>query len=338
MTSVNEITSFSTALAVELGNAYLAMLVQFFCNVINHHKRMNRNFKDGRTWNYCTRADLAGHFPFLNPTQIKHCLSKLIKMGILKVGNYNKRKGDNTQWYAFVDEVKYGISKQEEQPKEEPVEMEEPPESDEGSDKIVRGSDKFIRGSDKNVRALPQTKHRLKPPAYKVNDSDAGAQAAPLAEVVGSAAPSLTQSIKKKTSLFKGKATFSDEQRFCLEWLKTLQLDTEEDTLSWWARTYPMMRLDEVHREAVKRNPASVGAYMHKLLKKQAIVVSGRIELNAEFAKEFKAMYQWSALELHPKYALVKHGNHEIEIDFNMEHEAFKDYLFQKYDNLNRKL
>ena len=185
----------------------------------------------------------------------------------------------------------------------------------------------------------PTKNNDTKPTIQKVNDSDAGAQAAPLAEVVAPAAPSLTQKIEKpKKSLFKGKPKFSDEQRFCLEWLKTLQLDTSEDTLSWWARTYPMMRLDEVHREALKRKPDSIGAYMQMLLKKQAVVVTGRVELNKEYAKEFKEFYKWKDLEIHQKFASVVVGNQEIEIEFNMEHEAFREYLTKKYDNLNRKL
>lgn len=301
-----ETITFSVPLALELGCAFQAMLVQFMLNTICKHKRLRRNQKDGRTWNYCTRAELSAQFPILNADQIKRLLKKLVTKGILVVGNYNKKPGDNTNWYAFADEVKWGIS---------PATA--TPEENKGSDENAQGSDEFARGSDENAQALPPTYHRPTPPTYKVNDT---------------ASPSVTPSISGKKSLFKGKAKFTDEQRDTWEWLKSLNIDSSEDTLSWWARNYSLTRLDEVHREALKRKPDSIGAYMQKLLKSGSVVVTGRVELNAEFAEAFKALRNWNALEIHQKYASVNRSNHSIEIDFNMDPHQFQEYLSQKYD------
>lgn len=297
---IHETITFSVQLAVELGSSNLAMIVQFFKNTIMKHNRMGRNIFDGFTWNYCTRAELSAQFPFLSPDQVKRCLAKLLEMGILKVGNFNKRRGDNTNWYAFADEEKWGI------PKIIPT-----------SGEIAQGSDEIARGSGEIAQALPLTEHRPTPPTYKVNDG---------------ASPSLTSSINDKRSLYKGKAKYTADQMDTFEWLKSLNLDTSEATLSWWARSYTLSRLDEVHREALKRKPRSIGAYMQKLLKKAAVVVSGRVELNAEFCKLFKELRNWTSLEIHQKYASINRGNHSIEIDFNMEPEAFKDYLCQKHE------
>lgn len=118
------------------------------------------------------------------------------------------------------------------------------------------------------------------------------------------------------------------------EWLLTLQLEgTLDKTLTWWAKTYSITRLDEVYREAKKHNPKSIGAYMYMLLDNKKIVSSGRIETNRDFAKQFKEGLSWNNFEIHEKYGKILHGNAEIEIDFNMASEEFAQYLMNKYDN-----
>lgn len=147
------------------------------------------------------------------------------------------------------------------------------------------------------------------------------------------ASPSLTSSKKKGKSLFKGKDQFDPDKLACFEWLKTLGIDTTEDTLSWWAKNYTMERLQEVYQEVSKRKPKSIGAYMHKLLKSQATVATGRVEVNREYAEIFRDLKGWRALEIMQKYANIDKGNHNIEIDFNMDTEEFRNYLHEKYES-----
>jgi hypothetical protein len=70
---------------------------------------------------------------------------------------------------------------------------------------------------------------------------------------------------------------------------------------------------------------------MQKLLKKGAVVQSGRVEKNALAAQQFKDLFEWDGLEIHKKYASIKLAHHDIEIDFNMSPVDFNEYLLQKY-------
>jgi len=131
---------------------------------------------------------------------------------------------------------------------------------------------------------------------------------------------------------FQGKAKFTEEQKVAYDWLRSLGINTDDDTLSWWARTYSLERLDSVYRES--KNKSSVGAYMNTLLRKGSIVSSGRIEINKEYCEAFKFLNKWSLLEVYKKYAKVSRGSMSEEITFDMEPSMFREYLERKYESL----
>ena len=70
----SETSSFNTQLAIDLKCVELALIVQFFINTISFHKRLGRNFINGKTWNYCTRKELCAYFPYWNEHEIKRNL------------------------------------------------------------------------------------------------------------------------------------------------------------------------------------------------------------------------------------------------------------------------
>lgn len=296
-------TYFSTQLAIELKSTELAIILQFFINVITNHIRMGRNSIDGRTWNFCSQAQLVEYFPFWTEKMIRTRLEKLVKMGILITANHNKLKYDRTLWYAFKDQSKWGLDK---------IQTICPIGKMEDSDQE--------NGQTQMGGPIPSTTTPTTPFVYQVNDDI-----------------SLTPQKNKKKSLFKGKVKFSEDQLAAFDFLKSLNLDTSDDTLSWWARTYTLSRLSEVYKEAVKRKPDSLGAYMQKLLKKGAVVIAGRIEINSEFAIFYKELKKWSLFEIRQKYAIAKIDGKEIEIDFNMDPDLFRKYLEQKYTSLELK-
>lgn len=360
--AIHEHITFSVQLAIELGDANLAMLVQFFKNTIMVHQRLERNQIKGFTWNYCTRAQIAAQFPFLSLDQVKRCLNKLINMKILKVDNFNKRKGDKTNWYAFVDEEKWGIPKSQKNIKKETCK----------SNEITQRSGDFAQGSGDFAQALPLNKD-IKLHLSKVNDSDSSSLDKSLnfsKEKKGSLFKGTTQkniessayeenpkdtyskstykkifegtckesskdTYSKSTcpkGTFKGKVKYSEDQQASLDWLNTLKINADKNTLSWWARKYSRDRLEEVYRESIKRKPASLGAYMNRLLRKEATVASGRIEKNREFAKMFKEYKNWHALNIHQKYATIQINNSSCEIDFNLDSNEFERYFIEKYE------
>jgi len=191
----------------------------------------------------------------------------------------------------------------------------------------IEGQQKGRLRANKGPTKGHNQEQRNKDCRYKFTDA-----ASPSVTFSADKKKSVFPSVDTKKSAFKGNVKFSDEQLATFEWLQTLDgLDTSMDTLSWWARQYSLTRLDQVYHEAKKRKPKSLGAYMQRLLKKDAVVISGRVEVNAEFAKSFKDANSWINFEIHQKYGIIKHGNQTIEIEFNAEPVEFAKYLIQKY-------
>ena len=81
-----------------------AILIHHFQHWINHNKSLDRNEKDGRTWTYQTRKEIAAWFGYLSEDQVRRETDKLVEEGVLIKGNYNKSALDKTIWYAFVNE------------------------------------------------------------------------------------------------------------------------------------------------------------------------------------------------------------------------------------------
>lgn len=95
--------SFSTELAKKYGIEE-AILIHHFQHWITHNKKLNRNFKEGRTWSYQTQKEMAAWFPYLKLETIKYTLENLVKAGVLIRKKLNKNPIDKTWWYAFEDE------------------------------------------------------------------------------------------------------------------------------------------------------------------------------------------------------------------------------------------
>jgi hypothetical protein len=95
--------SFNVNLAKKygLGCAIVLGHIAFWIGV---NQRSNKNFKDGKTWTYQTRKDIAAAMPYFSEDQVRRYTDKLCEIGVLVKGNYNKSSIDNTIWYAFADE------------------------------------------------------------------------------------------------------------------------------------------------------------------------------------------------------------------------------------------
>jgi hypothetical protein len=98
--------SFDIHLAQEFGIEE-AIIIHHFQHWIRFNKKLERNFRDGRTWSYQTQKELQVHFPYMKLETIKYTLELLVGYGILIRENYNKNPIDKTWWYAFVDEERF---------------------------------------------------------------------------------------------------------------------------------------------------------------------------------------------------------------------------------------
>lgn len=89
-----------------------ALLIRHFQFWIMHNFERGKNYIDGKTWTYQTHQEIADHFAYLNPRQVKYALQKLIKSGIVVAKRFNKLKIDKTCWYAFKDEKAFGVDEE----------------------------------------------------------------------------------------------------------------------------------------------------------------------------------------------------------------------------------
>jgi hypothetical protein len=100
--------SFDIVLAVKYGIEE-AILIHHFQHWIRFNRLRGKNIIEERAWTFQTWKDIAAHFPYLNLDRIRRLCERLVKLGILLKGNFNKRKMDKTCWYAFVDEQSYHV-------------------------------------------------------------------------------------------------------------------------------------------------------------------------------------------------------------------------------------
>lgn len=103
--------SFDIALATELEDVNLAILIHHFQFWILINKRQGINLHEGHTWTYQTIKKITAWFPYWSTKQVERLLNKAISLNILKKGNYNKTRFDQTVWYCFVDEERFSISR-----------------------------------------------------------------------------------------------------------------------------------------------------------------------------------------------------------------------------------
>lgn len=85
-------------LAVEIGlnESIVLMQISFWIGQSN-------NLKDNTYWTFQSLRDMQKKaFPYWSIATIRRTVQNLADKGYILIGNYNSRKGDNTQWFALV--------------------------------------------------------------------------------------------------------------------------------------------------------------------------------------------------------------------------------------------
>lgn len=286
-------------------------LLKMYRHVIEKHSDEFLEF-DGKKWFYMT-MDKVEEWTGLERKEQDTAIKKLIELGLLQ----KIQKGLPSKRYFWIDQQAY-------------IDLRKEIFAQVVKQEAEKGDSKKVSRLSKRDKLDSSNGTNRNDPMEQVTKTITNTTTPFLIERVNDgASPSLTRKVDGK-SLFSGKHKLTDEQQETLHWLKAQQIDTSESTLSWWAKNYTMLRLDEVIREAKKRNPSNLGGYVNSLLRAEAVVVSGRIELNAQFAQELKDS-GWANLEIHQKYAKVMGGPSPIEIDFNMESLEFAKYIMDKF-------
>jgi hypothetical protein len=126
------------------------------------------------------------------------------------------------------------------------------------------------------------------------------------------------------------KYKLSAEQRAIFDWLKSLQIDSSDDTLSYWARIYPHQRLKDIYRWTMREPRDSTGAYMQFLLKSKAIVETDIMRENKQLALDYKNGNKWDNLLISENFATCKTSKGgEREVGFSLESHVFLQRLME---------
>lgn len=91
------VTRIMPELAKSIGLNESIVLLQ-----ISHWINISDNVEDGRYWTYQSFRDMRRKaFPYWSIFTIRRAILSLQEQSLITVGNFNKRKGDDTQWYSL---------------------------------------------------------------------------------------------------------------------------------------------------------------------------------------------------------------------------------------------
>lgn len=80
-----------------------AIILNNFRYWLNFNKKKQRNHHDGCYWVYYSARALSELLPYFSENKIQKLIRKLELGGVLKAGNYNRKKYDRTKWYTLSD-------------------------------------------------------------------------------------------------------------------------------------------------------------------------------------------------------------------------------------------
>lgn len=96
-----------------------ALALEYLRVEINKNIKLNRNCFGKRYWACATINDITDHIASLPPiigtekkepgisyARVRYAVSKLVDIGVLMEGNFNRTTYDRAKWYTFRDEWK----------------------------------------------------------------------------------------------------------------------------------------------------------------------------------------------------------------------------------------
>jgi hypothetical protein len=132
------------------------------------------------------------------------------------------------------------------------------------------------------------------------------------------------------------KYKLTKEQIETYEWIKKQSINTDDNTLCYWVKTYKSKRIKDVIEFAKSRHKEgqeirNIGGWIQKLLKSGLAVVDDTCKINVSFAKQFVETTCWKNLEIYEKY--VKDMVTEDDLPLTMDTSEFRralESLYQK--------
>lgn len=65
----------------------------------------DRNFHEGRYWSYDAVTDLVKYYGAWSTRQIRVIIDNCIKLDLIQISTFNKKRYDNTNWYTLTDKA-----------------------------------------------------------------------------------------------------------------------------------------------------------------------------------------------------------------------------------------
>ena len=131
------------------------------------------------------------------------------------------------------------------------------------------------------------------------------------------------------------------EQEKSFQWLKSLNLDTPEYTLSFWAHAYPMQKLQSAWAHLMYKiskgyKPRSLGAVFFKLVKTENSPITPNCLKNRQDAENFKKNKHWISLSLHERFC-CEESRPDYDLPYCIDNKEFRERLISMWDLKNGK-
>jgi len=294
--------AFNTVFAAMYG-VHEAIIIAHFQSWINHNKRLGRNFKDGRTWCYQTRKEIAAWFPYFSEKQVRKITDKLEKLGVLKKGNYNKCGFDKTIWYAFENEEIFTTAH------------------------LGNGGDQTGNGGDQTGKPIPYPKTSPKPSSKKHICPDGGDALSKMNEM------GYVEYLPPMRGKLKNDYTdLNADQKRAFSLLVSVPPVSEDDQ-----RVNPVTAVNVVRNysiDAIRKailfyqqkleeglHPKNTGALILDFLGKRLEPLPPQASTNKSFWEKHKHHYPPGSYEEHQRCIVVKRIDRELS--FAMSHDVF---------------
>jgi hypothetical protein len=126
------------------------------------------------------------------------------------------------------------------------------------------------------------------------------------------------------------KYKLTKEQTETYLWLNTQNLNTDDGTLSYWVKKYPLKRIKEVvifakSRIEAGQNISNIGGWINQFLKNGLEIVDDNCKLNREYLTQFIRATNWRDLKIYEKY--IRDTIIEEDLSLTMNSNEFRRHL-----------
>lgn len=103
------------------------------------------------------------------------------------------------------------------------------------------------------------------------------------------------------------KYKLTNEQKVVYEWLTTQNINTKDNVLAFWSKSYSSKRIMDVvnfakEKQRIDGNIRNMGAWIHALLKNGRAVVNDDCNINRQVTLQFIDQHKWPTLRIYEKY------------------------------------